>query len=75
VTHSLPKGERKVTTLAQDWFNEGYQKGMDTGAEKGDHEARIAVVKKMLLDKFSYEMIIELTGISYQDLAKLAKSH
>ena len=30
---ALPEGEKKMTTLAQDWLQEGYQKGMHVGME------------------------------------------
>lgn len=38
LTHALPEGEKEMTTLAQDWMNEGYQKGIHAGVELGKQE-------------------------------------
>jgi len=79
---SLPEGEKEMTTLAQDWLQEGYQKGMHVGIEKGklegklegetsgEHKAKIIVVKKMLAKGFTYDVIEQITGLSAKEIAK-----
>ncbi len=77
LTHALPQGEKEMTTLAQDWMNEGYQKGihagmekgMERGIEKGEHEKALAIAKNMLKDGFDQDTISRITGLV--DLGRL----
>lgn len=111
LTHTLPEGEKEMTTLAQDWMNEGYQKGIHAGMQQGihagiqqgiqqgmqqgihagiqqgiqqgihagmqqgEHEKAIAIAKNMLLKGATIDFVKEVTGLSDQDLAKLARTH
>lgn len=80
---TLPEGEKEMSTFAQEWLKEGevkgYAKGIHAGKLEGklegEHEAKLAVAKNMLSKAVDINFIKEVTGLSDQDIAKLAKAH
>lgn len=63
LTHTLPEGEKEMTTLAQDWVKEGEQKGA--------HQKTIDIAKTMLSKGLEFKLIRDITNLSEQDLKKL----
>ena len=49
----------------------GYDKGLKSGIEQGKKETQIEIAKKMKEKKVDYSTIIEVTGITEEDIKKL----
>ena len=68
--------------LRQEGKQIGYQEGIHVGIEKGKlegklegksegvHETKIVVVKNMLANGFTYDVIEKITGLSAKEIAK-----
>ena len=55
----------------QNFFEEGKEKGRKEGKIEGKREEKIEIVKKMLKEKLSIEMIEKLTGLSKEEIEKI----
>ena len=49
----------------------GYDEGLNEGRTEGRTEGRNEVARKMLVDGFPIEKIVELTGLSKEDISNL----
>lgn len=47
------------------------QKGLKKGIEKGEGEAALKIARTMLANGFEHAMVIQLTGLSVDDLAQV----
>ncbi|OQY08604.1 MAG: hypothetical protein B6I28_04670 [Fusobacteriia bacterium 4572_132] len=66
-------GEFSMSTLQRmmnESMEEGIQQGMERGIERGRREERKALAKRMLRKGLDIEMILEMTGLSREDITK-----
>ena len=61
--------------LRQEGKHIGYQEGIHAGMQQGEHEKAIAIAKNMLAERTDINFIKKVTGLTEQDLSKLAKTH
>ena len=80
---------RDYNTIKEDGYNNGYNDGKDAGLtqglelgrseglsqgkELGAKENTIEIAKKMLKENLELELILKMTGLSKEELDKLAK--
>ena len=76
---------RDYNTIKEDGYNNGYNDGKDAGLtqglelgrsegkELGTKENTIEIAKKMLKENLELELILKMTGLSKEELDKLAK--
>ncbi|WP_141234355.1 hypothetical protein [Serratia fonticola] len=60
--------------LEQKGFDKGIDKGIEKGIEEGRKEGREAILKialSMLAKGFDHAMVIQLTGLSEEELAQI----
>ncbi|MGL5387641.1 MAG: hypothetical protein ACRDCA_17565 [Serratia sp. (in: enterobacteria)] len=50
----------------------GLEQGIEQGIEKGEHEAALKIASSMLRNGFEHAMVIQLTGLSAEDLAQIS---
>ena len=53
-------------------YKDGLQKGMEEGIEKASKEIKITIAKAMLKQKMEKAMILQLTGLSKEELKKIS---
>ncbi len=63
-------GGDPMPTLAQRWIEEGKTEGLIEGKLEGKIEGKIEDARKMCEKGFSLEDIIDITGLSQEDLKK-----
>jgi len=61
-----------MVTAQEEAWKEGLEKGLAKGIEEGDKKARLETARKMHDKGFSAEEIGELTGLSLDEVQKLA---
>ncbi|WP_447870900.1 Rpn family recombination-promoting nuclease/putative transposase [Serratia fonticola] len=69
-----PQHEEELMTIAEYLEQKGFDKGIEKGIEEGRKEGREAILKialSMLAKGFDHAMVIQLTGLSEEDLAKI----
>ncbi|PAA97036.1 hypothetical protein CJJ13_13645 [Serratia fonticola] len=73
-----PQHEEELMTIAeyleQKGFDKGIDKGIEKGIEEGRKEGREAILKialSMLAKGFDHAMVIQLTGLSEEELAQI----
>lgn len=66
-TLNQERGENLMTSIAQNWFNDGEMKGI----EKGKMEGKIETAKQMIKDNVPLDSISRYTNVSIKDLQKL----
>jgi len=64
-------GGQITMTTAMKLRQEGIEKGLKKGMEKGIREKAIETAKKMLLKKYPIKDIIEITGLTKEEIKKL----
>lgn len=52
---------------------EGFAEGLTKGEEKGKKEKQIEIVKNMLKEKFSIEVIVKITGLKRDEIEEIVK--
>ena len=62
-----------IMTLAHTLINQGIQEGEVLGLQKGKIEGKIETAKKMLSKKYTVQDIVELTGLSKEQIEELKK--
>ncbi|HGM5493879.1 TPA: ISNCY family transposase, partial [Serratia fonticola] len=50
----------------------GVEKGIEQGIEKGEREAALKIASSMLANGFEHAMVMQLTGVSEEDLAQIS---
>jgi predicted transposase/invertase (TIGR01784 family) len=56
-----------MQTIAEKWKKEGIK----IGEEKGKKEERLETAKRMLLNNFSVEQVIKITGLTEKEVKAL----
>ena len=69
--NSIVMAEYNRLVSEQNFFEEGKEKGRKEGKIEGKREEKIEIVKKMLKEKLSIEMIEKLTGLSKEEIEKI----
>ena len=69
--NSIVMAEYNRLVSEQNFFEEGKEKGRKEGKIEGKREEKIEIVKKMLKEKLSIEMIEKLTGLSKEKIEKI----
>ena len=69
--NSIVMAEYNRLVSEQNFFEEGKEKGRKEGKIEGKREEKIKIVKKMLKEKLSIEMIEKLTGLSKEEIEKI----
>jgi predicted transposase/invertase (TIGR01784 family) len=68
-------GEKNMQTIAQqlknEGKNEGKKEGKKEGKREGKREEKIETAKRMLLNNFSVEQVITITGLTEQEVKAL----
>lgn len=76
---AVPEGDDKMTTLAQDWYQDGVQfgtqKGIQQGMERGEHEKALTIAKNMMMEKVDLSLIKKVTGLTDQNILKITQNH
>jgi len=60
-----------MPTLAQRWIEQGIEKGIEKGRLEGEKEKSIVIARNLLKKGMDTQFIIEITGLSQQDIKKL----
>ncbi|MBS0272184.1 MAG: Rpn family recombination-promoting nuclease/putative transposase [Proteobacteria bacterium] len=63
--------EEKIMTLADQWKQEGYQKGIEIGTEKGKKEEKIEIARAMLSKGLGLDVISSVTALRSDEVKKL----
>ena len=71
IHNSIVMAEYNRLVSEQNFFEEGKEKGRKEGKIEGKREEKIEIVKKMLKEKLSIEMIEKLTGLSKEEIEKI----
>ncbi|CAI0971000.1 Putative transposase, YhgA-like [Serratia fonticola] len=69
-----PQHEEELMTIAEYLEQKGFDKGIEKGIEEGRKEGREAILKialSMLAKGFDHAMVIQLTGLSEEELAQI----
>ncbi len=69
--NSIVMAEYNRLVSEQNFFEEGKEKGRKEGKIEGKRKEKIEIVKKMLKEKLSIEMIEKLTGLSKEEIEKI----
>ena len=70
-TLNQEQGQNLMTSIAQNWFNDGKMEGIEKGKMEGKMEGKIETAKNLLRNGVSVDVISRSTGLSIQDLQKL----
>ena len=54
-------------------YKDGLQKGQEERLKKGSKEMQISIARKMLKEKLDITLIAEITGLSTEEIEKLAQ--
>jgi predicted transposase/invertase (TIGR01784 family) len=69
-----PRHEEELMTIAEYLEQKGIKKGIEIGIEKGieqgERGAALKIASSMMANGFERAMVIQLTGLSEEDLAK-----
>ena len=73
IVDNLPKQEANniMRTIADSYIEEGFNKGIIQGLEKGKIEEKIEIAKNLLSQKIDIKTISAATGLSLDDIQKL----
>lgn len=73
IVDNLPKDEANniMRTIADSYIEEGFNKGMVQGLEKGKNKKAIEIAKNLLSQKIDIKTISAATGLSLDDIQKL----
>ena len=63
-----------IKDAKQEGLKEGQRKGLQEGLKKGINQKQTEMVKKLLEQKVSYEIIATSASISVKDVKKIEKS-
>ena len=56
----------------QEGLQEGRQEGLQEGRQEGRQEEKLVIARKLLRQKMSYEAVMDATGLSLEEVQKLA---
>ena len=73
IVDNLPQQEANniMRTIADSYIEEGFNKGMVQGLEKGENKKAIEIAKNLLSQKIDIKTISSATGLSLNDIQKL----
>jgi predicted transposase/invertase (TIGR01784 family) len=71
VTSILEEGGDIMQTIAQQLREEGIKIGEEKGIEKGKKEEKLETAQRMLLNNFSVEQVISVTGLTEKEVKAL----
>lgn len=73
IVDNLPKDEANniMRTIADSYIEEGFNKGIIQGLEKGENKKAIEIAKNLLSQKIDIKTISAATGLSLDDIQKL----
>lgn len=66
-----PQHEEVLMTIAQKLEQQGIEKGRLEGRQEGEREATLKIARSMLANGLDRAMVMELTGLSAAELAKI----
>ena len=62
-----------IAVQREEAYEEGLSKGISQGISQGAEQAKIETAKNMLCDKLSVESVSKYTGLTLEEVEKLAK--
>ena len=73
IVDNLPKEEANniMLTIADSYIEEGFNKGILQGTEKGIEKGKVELIKMMLNQGNPVDKIAKITGLSVSDIQKL----
>ncbi|WP_337263726.1 MULTISPECIES: Rpn family recombination-promoting nuclease/putative transposase [unclassified Serratia (in: enterobacteria)] len=66
-----PQHEEVLMTIAQKLEQQGIEKGRVEGRQEGEREATLKIARSMLANGLDRTLVMELTGLSAEELAKI----
>lgn len=70
---SVPQQGEVIMTLADELRQEGLEQGLEKGLQKGREEASFHIAQAMIASGIDSVQVLQLTGVSEEMLAKLAR--
>lgn len=70
---SVPQQGEVIMTLADELRQEGLEQGLEKGLQKGREEASFHIAQAMIASGIDSVQVLQLTGVSEEILAKLAR--
>jgi predicted transposase/invertase (TIGR01784 family) len=71
VTKLFEDGGDLMQTIAEKWMKMGEKKGEKKGEKEGKREERLDIAKRMLLNDFPVEQVIDITGLTEKEVKTL----
>ncbi|OCJ30474.1 MULTISPECIES: Rpn family recombination-promoting nuclease/putative transposase [Serratia] len=66
-----PQHEEELMTIAEYLEQKGREEGLQEGLKQGKREAFMEIARSMLVNGFESAMVIQLTGLSEEELAQI----
>ena len=67
-----PRHKEELMTIAEYLEQKGFKKGIEIGLEQGERETALKIARTMLVNGFEHAMVMQLTGLSAEDLAQIS---
>ncbi|WP_447875103.1 Rpn family recombination-promoting nuclease/putative transposase [Serratia fonticola] len=66
-----PQHEEELMTIAEYLEQKGREEGLQEGLKQGKREAFMEIARSMLVNGFESAIVIQLTGLSEEELAQI----
>ena len=63
--------ETAIDEAREEGLERGIEKGLEQGLERGRHEGQLELIRKMLSNGLSLEVVSDATGLSLEELEAL----
>jgi hypothetical protein len=71
ITNNQQETQRIMTSVAQQYVNQGVEQGIQLGKQEGKQEGILYIAKNMLRNHVDISFIRDMTGLSIQDIKTL----